>query len=372
MTRDRKVLYIISSLILVVLLAAFLIPANSGRLVAATLLLPAAVLVPILIKKRNILSIHSKMVLLLLIVIALLYLMAYYLTGLKYGYYLSDYVYIGFILKTIIPTSVIIVSIEIIRRVLMAQENKTATVLMYIIGIIADVLITANLSEIKSYYTLMDVVGMSLFPAVTGNILYNYLSRKYGFKPTVTYRLIITVVPLFIEKASALPEVILVFAKVILPLLIYLFISSLYDKKKRYALEKKSKFRFVGHGVIIAVMISIVMLISGQFKYSAIVIATESMTGEINKGDLVLYERYDDQIIVEGQVIVFKKDKSTIIHRVVEIDVVNGQTRYYTKGDANELRDAGYITDSSIIGVTNIKLSYLGYPTLWIRDLFKK
>ena len=119
-------------------------------------------------------------------------------------------------------------------------------------------------------------------------------------------------------------------------------------------------------------MISIVMLISGQFKYSAIVIATESMTGEINKGDLVLYERYDDQIIVEGQVIVFKKDKSTIIHRVVEIDVVNGQTRYYTKGDANELRDAGYITDSSIIGVTNIKLSYLGYPTLWIRDLFKK
>ena len=38
----------------------------------------------------------------LLIVIALLYLMAYYLTGLKYGYYLSDYVYLGFILKTIL------------------------------------------------------------------------------------------------------------------------------------------------------------------------------------------------------------------------------------------------------------------------------
>lgn len=372
MTRDRKTLYIISSLLLVILFVAFFIPANSGKLIASILLVPAAVLVPILIKKRNILSIHSRMVLLLLIVIALLYLMAYYLTGLKFGYYLSNYMSLNLIFKTIIPTSVIIVSIEIIRRVLMAQENKTATVLMYIIGIIADVLITANLSEITSYYRLMDVVGMSLFPAVTGNILYNYLSKKYGFKPVVAYRLIICLVPLFIERASAIPEAMLVLVNVLLPLIVYAFISSLYDKKKKYALDKKSKWRFVGYGAVIAVMISIVMLISGQFKYSAIVIGSESMTGEVNKGDVVLYERYDDQIIVEGQIIVFKKDNTTIIHRVVEIDVVNGQNRYYTKGDANELRDTGYITDSNIIGVTSIKLSYLGYPTLWIRDLFNK
>lgn len=372
MTRDRKMLYIISSLILVVLFAAFFIPANSGRLVAATLLLPAAVLVPILIKKRNILSIHSKMVLLLLIVIALLYLMAYYLTGLKFGFYKQYYLNLSFMFRTFIPTSMIIIAIEIIRRVLVAQENKTSNVLMYLIGIVADVLITSNLQGIISFNKFMDVIGLALLPAITCNLLYNYLSRKYGLKTTLTYRLIITLVPYFIAYSPALNDAIESLVKVVLPLIVYVFISSLYDKKKKYALEKKSKLRYVGYGAVIAIMISIVMLISGQFKYSLIVCGSNSMYGEINKGDIVFYERCDDQIINEGQVIIFKKDNSTIIHRVVDIEVVNGQTRYYTKGDNNESMDSGYITKSNIIGITNYKFSYIGYPTLWLRELFNK
>lgn len=370
MTRDRKMLYIISSLILVVLFVAFLIPANSGRLVAATLLLPAAVLVPILIKKRNILSIHSKMVLLLLIVIALLYLMAYYLTGLKFGFYRYYYLTFSLFYRIILPTSLIIVSIEIIRRVLMAQENKTSTILIYLIGVVADVLITSNLKGINSFNNFMDVVGMALFPAITSNLLYNYLSKKYGLKSTLFYRLLISITPYFISYTPLLNDAIESLAKTILPLIIYLFVSGLYDKKKKYALEKKSKFRFVGYGAVIAIMISIVMLISGQFRYSAIVVGSESMTGEINKGDVVMYERFENQIIQEGQVIIFKVDKTTIIHRVVDIEVVNGQVRYYTKGDANENVDPGYITNSNIVGVTTFKIAYIGYPTIWIRDIF--
>ena len=142
MTRDRKMLYIISSLILVVLFFAFFIPANSGRLVAATLLLPAAVLVPILIKKRNILSIHSKMVLLLLIVIALLYLMAYYLTGLKFGFYRNlDATLVNKVLKYIIPISLIIISSEFIRRILLAQKIKLVNFLVYLAGVLSDLVI---------------------------------------------------------------------------------------------------------------------------------------------------------------------------------------------------------------------------------------
>ena len=64
---------------------------ESGRIVAAFLLLPAAVLIPIFIKKKNILSINKNQVLLILTVIALLYVMAYYLTGLKFGFYKNPY-----------------------------------------------------------------------------------------------------------------------------------------------------------------------------------------------------------------------------------------------------------------------------------------
>ena len=68
----------------------------------------------------------------------------------------------------------------------------------------------------------------------------------------------------------------------------------------------------------------------------------------------------------------FEKDDATIIQRVADIKIINGNTRYYTKGDVNEDLDNGYITDADIIGLVNLKLPYLGYPTLWVRSLFSR
>ena len=117
-------------------------------------------------------------------------------------------------------------------------------------------------------------------------------------------------------------------------------------------------------------MVSFILLISGQSRYGLIVIATESMTGEINKGDAVIYADYDDQTIEVGQVIIYQKNKSLTVHRVVDIEIIDGATRYYTKGDANNDMDAGYVTDADIVGITDFKIPYIGMPTLWLGDIF--
>ena len=119
-------------------------------------------------------------------------------------------------------------------------------------------------------------------------------------------------------------------------------------------------------------MASIAMLISCQFRFGALVIATESMTGEINKGDMIIYERYEGQTIEEGQVIVFLQEESKIVHRVVRIEHIDGETRYFTMGDANEVLDAGSRRASDIVGLTDVKVALIGYPTLWLRGLFSK
>jgi signal peptidase I len=96
------------------------------------------------------------------------------------------------------------------------------------------------------------------------------------------------------------------------------------------------------------------------------------MTGEINKGDMILYERYDGQPIEEGQVIVFLQNDNKIVHRVVDIDRIGGETRYYTQGDANDSLDSGYRTDADIFGITHLKITYVGHPTLWLREWISK
>ena len=135
-------------------------------------------------------------------------------------------------------------------------------------------------------------------------------------------------------------------------------------------MSKRVSFAITGARVVF--FSAVVMLVSGQFHYKALVIATESMTGELNKGDVVIYETYtNEDVITEGQIIVFDHFGAVTVHRVVEIEHFNGETRYYTKGDANDAMDAGYITSDSIYGFVHFKVPYLGYPTLMMREIFK-
>ena len=366
-------LYTVCALLVLALLPALFIPIAHIRIIAAVLCAVSAVVVSVFVKKRSILSIRKEQVLLLMTVIGALYIMLYYLTGIEFGFYSSLVkLSVTSFFKYILPISVIIISIEVIRSVLLAQKSKVSDVLSYVACLVAELLIAAGFAGNFSFTRFMDIVGLTLFPAVTANLLYHYLSRRYGIWPNVVFRLITTLYTYVVPIYPATPDSLFAFAKLLVPLVIYVFISSLYEQRKKYATEiNKSKWRHAVTAVLLVFMISIVMLISCQFRYGALVIATESMTGEINKGDAIVYEEYDEQIVNEGEVIVFRKNDKLIVHRVVEIQRIDGRNRYFTQGDANDERDSGYITDGQIEGVVLFKIAYIGYPSIWIRSVFK-
>ena len=375
---DKRILRISSASVFAVLLLAFVLPlGESGRIVAAFLLLPAAVLIPFLIKKRSILSINKNQVLLILTVIALLYVMACYLTVFEFGFYKNPYqLSFGNFFKFFLPIAAVITFSEVVRYVLMAQNDRLASVFCYLSCVLADMLICSNLPAVNTMSKFMDLVAGAFFPAIISNLLYNYLSKRYGIYPNLVFRAITVLYAYTFSVVPAISDAILSFVNTIFPIAIYLFIDALYEKKRKYALGNRSVFVKVLSVVltvtVVIIMLGTVMLISNQFKYGAYVIATPSMTGELNQGDVALYERLDDRPVEEGEVIVFDKDGTVILHRVEKIETINGITRYYTKGDANEDMDGGYIHRSDIIGHVNFKIPYIGFPTLWMRNLFKK
>lgn len=375
---DKRIIRISSASIFAALLIAFIIPfGESGRIVAAFLLLPAAVLIPLFIKKRNILSINKNQVLMIITVIALLYVMIYYLTGLSFGFYKNLYrLNLNNFFKYFLPIAAIIAFSEVVRYVLLAQKDKPASAFCYLSCVVADLLICSNIPAVTSMSKFMDLVAGALFPAIISNFLYNYLSKRYGILPNLVFRAITVLYAYTFAIIPATSDALLHFFNILLPIAVYLFIDTLYERKRRYALGNTSKFwRVMSKAltvIVIILMIATLMVISNQFYIGAYVIATDSMTGELNRGDVAIYERYEDQLIIEGQVIVFEQSGSVIVHRVVDIEIINGITRYYTKGDANEDRDAGYIFDSDIIGLVTYKLPLFGYPTLWVRSLFDR
>lgn len=370
---DHKIRYTVAALTLAALLPILFVPAGYTQWVAAAVLILAAVAACVLVKKRSILSFNKRQVLLLLTVVALVYLMLLYLTGLFFGFSRSMFTFEGLAaFRYILPVAAIIIATELARGVLLDGKSRGLSALIFVTCVVAEVFLSPVLGTVTSVYSFMDFVGMTLFPAITSNILFHYISKRYGMLPNIAYRLILTLYIYIIPYESSIPRIIPAFAGILLPLAAMLFIDVLFEKKKKQAAKKKSKWRFVAWGAILAVMASIIMLISCQFRFGMLVIATPSMAGELNIGDAVVFEAYRDQEIKEQDIIIFQRNNNgtNIIHRVVETERVGNETRYYTKGDANEDLDFGYVSESEIVGVVRFKIVYIGYPSLWLRGLF--
>ena len=369
MNRDKVKLYVLSISIFAILLIVFFANFEGSKIITALLLLPIAIAVCFIVKKRSALSINKKEVLLLSLAAAVLYVGLKEMTGVIFGFYRNPYfITVDWLIKSILPSAIIIVATEIIRLVLLSQKDKLVSVLSYLSCTLAEILMYSNLAGITNYYRFMDMVGLTLFPAISANIYYHFISKHYGMFPNIAFRLITTLYIYFVPTETGMTDALDSCIRIILPIILLAFTAALFEKKKKNAVRKGKRLGWIATALSVIVVVSIAMLISCQFRFGALVIATDSMTGEINKGDVIIYERYDGQSIKEGQVVVFLQNESKIVHRVVEIKNIGGEIRYYTKGDANEDLDAGYRVSSDIVGLTDWKIAYIGYPTLWLRE----
>lgn len=374
LTSDKKMSYAVAFFTLTALLFSLAFEEKYSRWIAVAMLCVAAALIISFVKKRSILSYHKRNVFFLMLISALLYLVLYYLSGLYFEFG-STLITLSpdTLLRYIFPITAIILLSEYIRAVLLAQKNRLITLIAYIAGVITEVLIAGGALGIDSSYKLADFFGITLLPAITANLLYNYISKRYGMLPNLAYRLILTLYYYLIPFVPNAPQIVSSFVLLLLPALVLSFIDVLYEKKSKNAKERKSRFAPALIIVILTIMISFIALVSCRFRYGILVIGSPSMSGDINVGDAVVYEDYGYcDGVKENDIIVFTKDNKTkVVHRVITVNTVDGKNQYITKGDANEDPDPGFVTDSQIIGVIHFKVTYIGYPSLWLRQIFE-
>jgi len=316
----------------------------------------------------------------LMLIFTGIYLVIFYLLGLYFGFVIPKATLsLWTVNRFIIPITIIIISTEIIRKVFLSQNGKISIrgkkinislILTYIATVLIDLLIYTGIYDLTNLDDFLTALGFVLFASLSCNLLYNYICTRYGSKCIIIYRLITT---LYIYIIPVIPDIYIFFQsfiRMLYPYLIYLLLEKFYAQNDFVVAYKDKKKEIIGNTILLIVMTLIIMLISCQFKYGILVVGSRSMTGSINIGDAVIYERYDGGNISKGQVIIFDYNGIQTIHRIIEIRNVNGEKRYYTKGDANSKMDEGYATEEKIHGLVRLKVKYIGYPTLWIRQLF--
>ena len=160
-------------------------------------------------------------------------------------------------------------------------------------------------------------------------------------------------------------------ANILVCYIIYFIASKSIDKaSKAKDTVKKSNVRIL-YVPIILFLIGVVLLVSGLFNYQMIAIGSGSMVPAYYRGDAIIYKKSDPETVEVGDILVFKKDNVVITHRITKIYDGEDSRIIKTKGDANESEDSFIVYDNEILGVVKCRVKYIGYPTLWLNELFR-
>ena len=380
MKKDKIKIFVLE-LMLVVFLFFTLFASNIiTRNIFSVCILIYTIIVCKTLKKRDINSIYEKNVIILMLIFSAIYVSIFYLLGFYFGFTKSKVLLsLWSLYKFIIPLSIIIISSEIIRKVFLSQNGlleikgkkiNISIILTYIAMVLIDLIIYTGIYDFTNLDDFLTALGFVLFASLSCNLLYNYISKRFGYKGIIIYRLITTLFIYIIPITADVYIFLRSFLKMIYPFIIYIILESNYAKNSFVIAYKDKKKNTFLTTITFIILTMLVMLISCRFKYGIIVIGSYSMTGTLNKGDAVIFEQYKNQNIENGQILLFDYNGITTIHRVVKIENIGGNRCYYTKGDANKNIDSGCIKKDKIKGLVKIRIKYIGNPTIWVREMF--
>ena len=158
--------------------------------------------------------------------------------------------------------------------------------------------------------------------------------------------------------------------------LIYYNISKPYYRED---LESASTYRksisFYVERISLLLVVIIIFLVSGVFKYSLSAIASDSMYPALKKGDAIVIEEVTSKnvdTLKKDMIVAFYEEERIVTHRIVSIELDEGETYIITKGDNNDSKDVTKKKKDDIIGIVRLRIPYLGYPSVEISEIKNK
>ena len=281
-------------------------------------------------------------------------------------------------MKGLIPVFFITLITERLKYILI-KNNKTEKIAIYMLTALMAVF---NIFLVTNFFT-MDMASYKIFvyicttviPIIAQEMLTTYIIFNYGFLPAIGYKLIINLYVYILPIFTNLGDYLYSAVNVIIPFTIYITLKK-WLKSNEDIRREKQKLIGINLGFItipiIIFLIIIIILVSGIFNYQMIAIASNSMVPVYERGDAIIYEKIDKNDIEVGDIIVFKKDNILVAHRVTRVREDYLKKYFYTKGDANKSADNGYVAEDDVLGVVRNVVKFIGYPTVWLNELFER
>lgn len=309
------------------------------------------------------------------VIVLMIFFICYYLSGLFFGFYKTpDYFTLTGIIDYIVPTTVTIILKELLRNFILTKASTSKPLIISTCAsfIILDLFVGAfSYSVFSTPMSTFLFLATSAFPSIAKNIAATHICLKIGYKPNLLWILTLSLYSYILPIVPNTGNYIYAIITLVIPFIIEYRICKFFKSRKPEMPLRKKSSNIIG--LIPAALITIVLVYftSGFFHFHAVAIGSGSMETVISKGDVVIIEKInrDYAKLKIGDIVAYKKDGVLIVHRIIDIAKVKNQYYFYTQGDANEEMDNWTVFDDMIVGIVNVKIPYIGLPTLWLNGI---
>lgn len=311
----------------------------------------------------------------LMLIYLMIVLIVYYVLGLITGYaYNENYYTLNGLLVFIIPTIITSVLVEFLRYQMLqkSEGNKTVLMVTILIFVLMDVSNSIYYGDFKTNYNILLFIGLYMLPSIAQNTCNSYISNKVGYKPVMVYMVVfktmkylLLIIPNYSEFMKSL------FNLLVPAIMLIIMLKKFNDRLDVELLGKEnSKKGIIINAGLLSVILVVTYFVSGYFKYMAVAIASGSMSPTFTKGSVVVVKKIKNKEEIKiGDIAAYEYAGRIIVHRVIRITEIKGEKFYYTKGDANQEEDNYKVEADKIIGVVDLALPLIGYPTVWLNEL---
>ena len=310
----------------------------------------------------------------ILITISLLFIT--YSIGFLTGFVRSPYnrKIFGIILN-ILPTVLLVISSELLRYQFCKKGNTIGFILSVIVFVLIDIIFNLNYYNSLDKRGVLEFICVVVLPSISKNVVMSIFSKKYGYKITIIYTLIMSIyeyiAPIMPNYDSYLKSII----SIVLPIINMQFINYYLAKREKKDVRNKNYGSKIFVTLCVLFLIFLTGIYSNLFRYWVATIASGSMSPTIEVGDIVVVDKWyadNPQELEIGDILVFKVLNTLYTHRIINITEKNNNYYIRTKGDYKDnAEDTWIVTKSDIVGKVIYRIKYLGLPSIWLHNLIK-
>ncbi len=307
-------------------------------------------------------------------IIVSIYLILYYLSGFIFGFAKNV---LTNSLKNIIINFIMYIAIIPFQEYTRSRViNNTRSKLVYILITLALILSSINYVSFMSNFltgsVAFEYIAGTIFPLVLEGILCSFLVKKGSYVLSLMFILPLKCADIFVPIVPNMDWFIKVSYVSALVIVVYYFANYEYrinvERFTRREIREDDPKKSIP--AVIFVML-FTFFVAGIFPLKPVALLSNSMYPNIKRGDVVIVKKLkheDLRTLCIGDVIEYKIDNTSIVHRIIRIDeATSGEFTFITKGDSNSSEDLP-VKESQVVGLTRQYVPYVGYPSVWFSE----